>query len=75
MFNLSLLESVSVASLTGVASGVVDALTWFWTIFGKLTDAIVSNSLLLWGAGFAIVAGAVLLAVKVIRRFGIKSRR
>lgn len=67
--------SVAVAVLTDVASGIGSALTWFWTIFGNLMNAIVSNSLLLWGAGLSIVCGAILLAVKVIRRFGIKSRR
>lgn len=66
---------VTVAVLTDVASGIGNALTWFWTIFGNLMNAIVSNSLLLWGAGLSIVCGAILLAVKVIRRFGIKSRR
>lgn len=68
-------SGVTVAVLTDVASGIGNALTWFWTIFGNLMNAIVSNSLLLWGAGLSIVCGAVLLAVKVIRRFGIKSRR
>lgn len=67
--------STTVAVLTDVASGIGNALTWFWTIFGNLMNAIVSNSLLLWGAGLSIVCGAILLAVKVIRRFGIKSRR
>lgn len=68
-------SSTTVAVLTDVASGISNALTWFWTIFGNLMNAIVSNSLLLWGAGLSIVCGAILLAVKVIRRFGIKSRR
>lgn len=67
--------STTVAVLTDVASGIGNALTWFWTIFGNLMNAIASNSLLLWGAGLSIVCGAILLAVKVIRRFGIKSRR
>lgn len=68
-------SGVTVAVLTDVASGIGNSLTWFWTIFGNLMNAIVTNSLLLWGAGLSIVCGAILLAVKVIRRFGIKSRR
>lgn len=67
--------AVTIASLTEIASGIGTALTWFWTIFGDLVNSIASNSLLLWGCGFAIVTGAIGLAVKVIRKFGIKSRR
>lgn len=66
---------VTIASLTEIASGIGSALTWFWTIFGTLMDTITSNPLILWSVAFAIVSGAVLLAIKVIRRFGIKSRR
>lgn len=67
--------TVAIASLTDIASGIGSALTWFWTIFSSLVTSIATNSVLLWSVGFAIVAGAVLAAVKVVRRFGIKGHK
>lgn len=67
--------AVAVATLSGLATGIGEALTWFWGIFTDLMQSIASNPLMLWGVGFAIVAGVIGLALKVVRKFGIKSRR
>ena len=64
-----------VADLSIIVSGVSSVSTWFWGIFGDIFDVIVSNSLILWPVIFAIVAGAIGLGIKVIRRFGIRGRR
>lgn len=68
-------NTVTLATLSNLATAIGSALTWFWTIFTNLINSIASNDILLWSVGFAIVAGAVFAAVKVIRKFGIKSRR
>ena len=41
----------------------------------QVAIASLSNDLLLWMVIFAIVAGTVGLAIKVVRKFGIKGRR
>lgn len=63
------------ASLTTIASGIATVATWFWGIFSDLIGIITSNDLILWPVVFAIVAGAVLMAIKVVRKFGLKGRR
>lgn len=63
------------ASLTGLASDIGSVSTWFWGLFKDFIEMISSNNLLLWSVAFAIVAGSVGLAIKVVRRFGLKGRR
>lgn len=67
--------TVALASLASLASAIGEAATWFWGVFTDLIETIASNDLLLWPVIFAIVAGVTGLAIKVIRRFGIKGRR
>lgn len=66
---------VAVASLGDLATGIGTAATWFWGVFTDLINTIASNNLLLWPVVFAIVAGTVGLAIKLIRKFGLKGRR
>ena len=63
------------ASLSTIASGIATVAEWFWGIFTDLINTIATNSLMLWVVIFAIVAGAVGGALRVIRRFGLKGRR
>lgn len=65
----------TIASLSNISSGIGSVSTWFWGIFKDFVDMIASNDLLLWMVIFAIVAGTVGLAIKVVRKFGIKGRR
>lgn len=67
--------TVALASLTALASSIASAAEWFWGVFTDLIVTIASNDLLLWPVIFAIVAGVTGLAIKVIRRFGLKGRR
>lgn len=67
--------SVTLASLAGIATAITSAATWFWGVFTDLIETIASNDLLLWPVIFAIVAGVTGLAIKVVRRFGLKGRR
>lgn len=65
----------ALASLTDIIDGIGSVSTWFWGLFTDLIDMIGGNSLLLWSVVLAIVAGSVGLALKVVRRFGLKGRR
>lgn len=69
------MESTALASLETLASSIGSAAAWFWGVFSDLIVTIASNDLLLWPVAFAIVAGVTGLAIKVIRRFGLKGRR
>ncbi len=63
------------ADLTGLATDIGSVSTWFWGLFKDFIEMISSNNLLLWSVAFAIVAGSVGLAIKVVRKFGLKGRR
>lgn len=67
--------TVALATLTDVATSIGTAATWFWGVFTDLIETIASNDLILWPVILAIVSGAVGLAIKVIRKFGLKGRR
>lgn len=75
VFNFLDGTSVSIADLSSVASSIATIATWFWGIFGNLIDTISSNSLFLWPCVFAIGAGTVGLALRIVRAFGLKGRR
>lgn len=63
------------AALGTLISGVQSAATWFFGLFTDLIQVIFTNDLLLYPVVFAIVAGTIGLAIKVIRKFGLKGRR
>lgn len=63
------------ADLSTLATDIGSISTWFWGLFTDFIEMISSNNLLLWAVAFAIVAGAVGLAIKVVRKFGLKGRR
>ncbi len=63
------------ADLAGLATDIGSVSTWFWGLFTDFIEMISSNNLLLWSVAFAIVAGSVGLAIKVVRKFGLKGRR
>lgn len=63
------------ADITQIITDMGGISTWFWSLFTGLIDLIASNSLLLIAVVFAIVAGSVGLAMKVVRKFGVKGRR
>lgn len=69
------MEGVTIASLTGIVSGIASVGSWFWDLFTDFINTIATNDLLLWPVIFAICAGAVGLGIKVIRKFGLKGRR
>lgn len=63
------------AGLSGLVSDIGSVSTWFWGIFADFINMIAQNNLLLWTVAFAIVAGTTFLAIKVVRKFGLKGRR
>ena len=69
------MEGVTIAALSSLSSGIGSVATWFWGIFSDLINMVATNDLILWPVIFAICAGCVGLALKVIKKFGIRGRR
>ena len=63
------------ASLTQLVTDIGSVKDWFFGLFSDFIEMISSNNLLLWSVAFAIVAGSVGLAIKVVRKYGLKGRR
>lgn len=66
---------MEIASVTALIGQINAALAFIWSFFGNLVDTIASNPLLLWSVGLAIVCGTVGVALKIVRKFGLKGRR
>ncbi len=69
------MEGVKLASLTNLISGMGDAIAWIWTLFTRFCNTIASNDLLLYPVILFIVVAVVGLVIKIVRSFGLKSRR
>lgn len=63
------------ASLSNLATDIGSVSEWFWSLFQDFIEMISSNNLLLWSVAFAIVAGSVGVAIKVVRKFGLKGHK
>lgn len=63
------------ASLSNLATDIGSVSEWFWGLFQDFIEMISSNNLLLWSVAFAIVAGSVGVAIKVVRKFGLKGHK
>lgn len=63
------------ADLSTLATDIGSMSTWFWGLFKDFINMISSNNLLLWSVAFAIVAGSVGVAIKVVRKFGLKGHK
>lgn len=49
--------------------------TFVWGLFQKFLTMIMENPLIAFPVLFAVLAAAVAIAVKVVRRFGVKGKR
>jgi hypothetical protein len=69
------MEGVTIASLASIVTGITSVAEWFWGIFTNLINMVATNDLILWPVIFAIVAGCTGLALKVIKKFGLRGRK
>lgn len=58
-----------------VLEGVTEAGDLVWGIFTPLVNMISENALIFIPVGFAILAGAVGIGIKLIRKFGMRGKR
>lgn len=66
---------VSLADLSNLVGGMKSAMAWIWSLFTRIVETIASNDLLLYPVLLFIATGAIALVIKIVRAFGMKSRR
>lgn len=49
--------------------------TFVWGLFQKFLTMIIENPLIAFPVLFGLLAAAILIAVKVVRRFGVRGKR
>ena len=74
MMNFFLAEA-TLAPLENLIGGIKAAVAWIFSLFSKFITIISSNDLLLYTVLLCIVISAVALAIKIVRKFGMKSKR
>lgn len=72
------MEGSTNALLTGV-TGIITEMgtvnTFVWGLFQKFLTMIMDNALIAFPVLFAVLAAAIGIAVKVVRRFGVRGKR
>lgn len=63
------------ADLSGLINGMRQASTWIFTLFSRFVTEITSNDLLLYPVLLCIVIAAVWLVIRIVKSFGMRSRR
>ena len=64
---------VSLATLDTLIAGIKSAIAWIFSLFARIVSTISTNDLLLYPVLLCIAA--VTLAIRIVRKFGMKSRR
>lgn len=63
------------ADLSDLISGMGSASTWIFSLFNRFIETITNLDLLLYPVLLAIVVSAVYLVIRIVRKFGMRSRR
>lgn len=63
------------ADLTNLVSNMGECITWLFGMFNRFVTEISSNDLLLYPVLLFLVMGAVTLVIRIVKKFGMKSRR
>lgn len=63
------------ADLSGLISGMGSASTWIFSLFNRFIQTITQLDLLLYPVLLAIVIAAVYLVIRIVQKFGMRSRR
>ena len=58
-----------------VSDDNASAIAWIFSLFARIVSTISSNDLLLYPVLLCMVIAAVTLAIRIVRKFGMKSRR
>lgn len=66
---------VRLAALDTLITGIKSAIAWIFSLFARIVSTISTNDLLLYPVLLCMVIAAVTLAIRIVRKFGMKSRR
>ena len=66
---------VNLATLDTLITGIKSAIAWIFSLFARIVSTISTNDLLLYPVLLCMVIAAVTLAIRIVRKFGMKSRR
>ena len=70
-----ILAEVTLAPLADLIGQIQAGMTWLFGRFTTVVNTITSNDLLLYPVIFALVSSGVALVIRIVRKFGMKSRR
>ena len=73
-FLLTLEATAFTTGVTTVIQGITDVATFFWGLFSDFLGMMLANYLIAFPILLAVLCTAVLLVVKLVRKFGLKSR-
>lgn len=62
-------------TITGIIESLGTVGTFVWGLFGDFLTMILENALIAFPVLFAVLAGAVFMVIKIIRKFGVKGKR
>lgn len=68
-------SGVSLATLDTLIAGIKSAIAWIFSLFSTVVTTISTNDLLLYPVLLCICLAAVTLVIRIVRKFGMKSRR
>lgn len=63
------------ADLSNLITNLGTGITWLFGMFNRFITEISSNDLLLYPVLVFLVMGAITLVIRIVRKFGMKSRR
>lgn len=63
------------ADLSNLFSNIQAGCSWLFSLFATFIDTIKSNDLLLYPVLFAIAIASIYLVIRIVRAFGMKSRK
>ena len=62
-------------TLTGIIESLGTVGTFVWGLFADFLTMILDNALIAFPVLFAVLAGAVFMVIKIVRKFGVKGKR
>lgn len=67
--------STMLAGVTSIFESITSVGTFVWGLFGDFLTMILSNALIAVPVLFSVLAGAIAIVYKLIRKFGVKGKR
>ena len=63
------------AGITTILDGITLALAFIWGLFSQFLTTIATEPLFFYPVALSILTGCIFLAIKIVRKFGVKGKR